>query len=104
MKPKFCSLLAGASLFVLASAANAAQPVALSDSQMDRVTAGASALAAATAFGLADFAMTGQTETATEANFPGRVAFAFAESENLAISVAFQAFSATHAHSAASLP
>jgi hypothetical protein len=39
MKSRFCALLVGASLFALASAANAGQP--LSDSQMDGVTAGA---------------------------------------------------------------
>lgn len=39
MKTKFCALLVGASLFALASAANAGQP--LSDNQMDAVTAGA---------------------------------------------------------------
>jgi hypothetical protein len=53
MKTKFCALLVGASLFALAGAANAGQP--LTDSQMDRVTAGvtwlASAAAPAAAFG-----------------------------------------------------
>jgi len=96
MKTKFCSLLAGASLFALASAANAAQPVALSDSQMDLVTAGETALATGTNFGLADFSLVGQTETITEANQPGRVAFAFSEADQLSISVAFQAFAAAH--------
>lgn len=40
MKTRLCALLVGASLFALAGAANAGQ--ALSDSQMDGVTAGAS--------------------------------------------------------------
>ena len=39
MKTRFCALVLGASIFALASAANAGQP--LSDSQMDVVTAGA---------------------------------------------------------------
>jgi hypothetical protein len=44
MKTRFCALLLGASLFALASAANAGQP--LSDSQMDGVTAGMGSWAA----------------------------------------------------------
>src|SRR5689334_20684275 len=100
MKTKFFSLLAGASLFALASAAHAAQP--LTDNQMDRVTAGFAALSEATVFGLADFASTGFTQTTSESDFVNRVAAASAQSTQLSISVAFQAFAASHAASAAS--
>lgn len=54
MKMKFCSLLAGASLLALASAANA-QPLTLSETQMDAVTAGAASTANAAALALGDF-------------------------------------------------
>jgi len=99
MKTKFCSLLAGASLFALASAANAAQPVALSDTQMDRVTAGFTALSAATVFGLADFQSIGFTQTTAEADFVNRIAAASSQAQQLSISVAFQAFAASHSAS-----
>ena len=45
MKMKFSSALTGAVLVALASTADAGQPLALSDHQMDGVTAGAAALA-----------------------------------------------------------
>lgn len=55
MKTKLCALLVGASLFALASASNAGQP--LSDNQMDLVSAGGNwaALAGAAAVGLGNF-------------------------------------------------
>ena len=47
MKRKLWSLLAGAALIALAGAASAGQPVSLTDTQMDRVTAGDFAFATA---------------------------------------------------------
>lgn len=67
MNMKFCSLLACASLIALATAANAAQPLALSDAQMDGVTAGAAATATGQALALGDFLTFTQTVTATDA-------------------------------------
>jgi len=63
MKTKLCSLLAGVSLLALASAANAGQPLALSDNQMDGVTAGAAATANAAALALGDFLTFTTTQT-----------------------------------------
>src|ERR1700731_2417098 len=67
MKMKFCSLLASAALLALASTANAAEPVALSDNQMDSVTAGAAATANAAALALGDFLTFTTTQTSTDA-------------------------------------
>jgi len=67
MKIKFSPLLAGAALLVLASAANAGQP--LTDTQMDRVTAGLGnnliAVANAAAIALGNFDSTSATITNT---------------------------------------
>lgn len=67
MKLNLCSLLAGASLIALASAASAGQPLALSDTQLDRLTAGAAAAATGQALAIGDFLTLTQTVTATDA-------------------------------------
>jgi len=88
MKTRFCALLLGASLFALASAANAGQP--LSDSQMDGVTAGMGAWAA-----------NGATAAVAVGNFDANTTVVLntftSQVENVAIS---EAFSAGNAESA----
>jgi len=108
MKLKLMSLLAGAALLALASAANAAQP--LSDTQMDGVTAGAAATANAAAVALGDFDATTLTQTATNAvtSIPSIGQFGISVGQSLSVATAasalFQAAVATHSDSAATLP
>jgi len=117
MKMKFVSLLAGASLFALASVANAGQPMVLSNGQMDVVTACAAGIANAAALALGDFDAVTYTQTATNAvtslkitNPDGSLtvipgfAIGQALSTAAAASALFQAAVATHADSAATLP
>jgi ABC-type amino acid transport substrate-binding protein len=109
MKLHLISMLAGASLIALAGAANAAQPMALSDAQMDRVTAGAAATANAAALALGDFDATTLTQTATNAvTSIGTIQFGVALGQSISVATAasalFQAAVATHADSAATLP
>ncbi len=104
MKMKFCSLLAGASLLALASGANAAQPVALSDSQMDHVTAGAVGLANAAALALGDVDAVTLTATNTLADTVDRFAIGQSYSAAVAASLLFNAATIAHSNSAASLP
>jgi len=106
---KLCSLLVGASVLALASTAHAGQPVALSDNQMDGVTAGAAATANAAALALGDFLTFTATQTATNAvtsldGLQVGIAFGGSLSQAAAASALFQAAVATHADSAASLP
>jgi hypothetical protein len=68
MKMKFCFALAGATLFVLASTANAGQPLVLSDHQMDGVTAGAAALSDAAAQAIGELDAITVVQTTTRAN------------------------------------
>src|SRR5262245_709059 len=109
MKMKFCSLLAGASLLALASTAQAAGPTALTDDDMDRVTAGAAATANAAALALGDFLTFTTTQTSTDAVTSIRglqvgSAFGGSFSAAAAASALFQAAVATHADSSATLP
>jgi hypothetical protein len=109
MKTKLCSLLAGVSLLALASAANAGQPLALSDNQMDGVTAGAAATANAGALALGDFLTFTTTQTSTDAvtsikGIQVGAAFGGSFSAAAAASALFQAFAVTHADSSATLP
>jgi hypothetical protein len=101
MKMKFCSLLVGASLFALAGAANAAE--ALSDNQMDRVTAGAAGFAtgAADTTALGNLAAGTFTQVATEADGVQRFFGALSFTTGNATSVGIAAFSASTAQSAA---
>lgn len=110
MKLNLTSLLAGVSLIALAGAANAAQPVVLSDTQMDVVTAGAAATANAAGLSIGDFDATSLSQTATNAvttilsikQFGISVGQAL--QVNTAASALFQAAVASHADSAATLP
>ena len=107
MKTKFLSLLAGASLFALASAANAGQPMMLSDGQMNRVTAGAASMADAAALALGDFDAITLTQTATNA-VTGLGLSNIAVGQSLAMATAasalFEAAVAAHADCVCALP
>jgi hypothetical protein len=110
MKMKFCSLLVGASLLALASTAHAGPLLALSDNQMDGVTAGAAATANAAALALGDFLTFTSTQTSTDAVtsigsiHQTGIAFGGSLSVAAAASALFQAAVATHADSSATLP
>jgi len=112
MKSNLFALLAGVSLLALASAANAGQPLALSDHQMDGVTAGAAATANAAGFAIGDFLTFTITQTSTDAvtSIKGVTppqngsSFGGAFSAAAAASALFQAAVATHADSSATLP
>lgn len=109
MKLHLTSMLTGASLIALAGVANAAQPMPLSDAQMDRVTAGAASTANAAALALGDFDATTLTQTATNAvTSIGTLQFGVALGQSISVATAasalFQAAVATHADSAATLP
>jgi hypothetical protein len=66
MMNKLLSLAAGASVLMLAGAAYAKEPVALSDKQMDKVTAGGTALANAAGLALGELASDTITQVSTE--------------------------------------
>lgn len=108
MKLKFLAAVTGAALLALASTANAGQP--LSDTQLDRVTAGAAATANSAAVALGDFDATTLTQTATNAvtNIPSIKQFGIAVGQSLSVATAasalFQAAVAVHSDSAATLP
>jgi hypothetical protein len=103
MKTAICSALAGAALLATAAAASAAEPVKLSDAQMDGVTASGFAIAFGAAATLGDlvsdtFAL---SETLVIDN---AVAAAHAHSAGLAVSVLFGAASTSTSQAAATLP
>ena len=106
MKMKFCFALAGAMLFVLASTANAGQPLVLSDHQMDGVTAGAAALSMATAqaIGELDAITVVQTTTRTNTAAPVHSAFAQTMAQAAAASVLTISLSKASVTSTATLP
>ena len=105
MKMKFCFALAGA-LFMLASTANAGQPLVLSDHQMDGVTAGAAALSnsAAQAIGELDAITVAQTTTHTNTATPFHSAFAQTLAEAAAASALTVSSSKASVSSIATLP
>jgi hypothetical protein len=106
MKMKLSSALAGATLFALASTADAGQPLVLSDHQMDGVTAGAAALAqlAAQAIGDLDAITVGQATT--KANTAGPLHYALAQTMAQAAAASLLTISSSKAaaSSAAALP
>jgi hypothetical protein len=91
MKMKFSSALTAAMLVALASTADAGQSLALSDHQMDSVTAGAAAVAnvAGQAIGELDSVVVGQTLTKT--NVTGPAKFALAQATVVAAATSAQA-------------
>jgi hypothetical protein len=106
MKMKFFSALTGAMLVALASTADAGQPLALSDHQLDGVTAGAAALATAAgqAIGELDAITIGQAKTYTNVANPFNVSLAQAMVEAAAASVRTISSSRASVSSAATLP
>jgi len=101
MKMKFCSLLVCASLFALAGAANAAE--ALSDRQLDRVTAGATgfAIGSGATVALGNLDSNTFAQVATESDGVARFFGALSFTSGQAIGVGIAAFSASTAQSAA---
>ena len=101
MKTITSTIVAGV-LLAAAGVANA-EPVALSDAQMDQVSAGATAGAAALAAAFGDLISTTQAATSTIAVAPG---FASAAALSIAIgsSVYFPGAAASSAAASASLP
>jgi hypothetical protein len=103
MKTAICSALAGAALLAFAGAAGAAEPVKLSDAQLDGVTASGAAAAAAAAATLGD--LVSDTVAATQTLVVDNVlAAAAAQSAGLAVSTFFGAASASVSEAAATLP
>jgi len=101
MKIMTSTIVAGV-LLAAASLANA-EPVALSDAQMDQVSAGATALALAGATAFGDLISATGAYTSTAAVSPGFAA-ASALGESIAASVYFAAGATSAAHATASLP
>ena len=101
---KFYALLAGGALLALTGTASVAQPLRLTDTQMDRVTAGAAGIANAVSLALGDVTAETINETSTNVNTQTHFAIGQAFSQALAASLLFQAASISHADSAASLP
>jgi hypothetical protein len=106
MMKKLIPLAAGAALLALASTANAAQPVALTDGQMDGVTAGGTAIGNAAALALGEVLADTQTQTSTNVD---TVTFFIAIGQAQASALAaggflFDAAAIAHSDTAASLP
>jgi hypothetical protein len=97
-------LIAGAAVFALAGAANAGQPVTLTDAQMDHVSAGATALAAAQGIFFADLGATSMSSTSTLADAIHHIAASAAANTTAATSSFFQAFAQSQSASSAALP
>jgi hypothetical protein len=108
MMKTLISSVAAASLLALATGAHAAQPVALSDSQMDGVTAGGVGIANAVSLTLGDAGSDTFSQTSTNVvntgPLGGWIAIGQAFSTGAAESLLFQAASVSHADSEASLP
>jgi hypothetical protein len=103
MKTAICSALAGVALLASATAAGAAEPVKLSDAQMDGVTASGAAAAMGGAATLGD--LVSDTAAATQTMVIGsEFAAAQAESTGLAVSVFFPGASSSASQAAATLP
>lgn len=95
-------LLASASMLALVSVANAGQP--LTDSQMDRVSAGAAATAIGTGFGKGDLDTAAIIHTFSNADTIHHMASALVTVESGATSAVFQAASQAKSAATASLP
>lgn len=105
MTNKLFSLVAGAALLALAGAAQAGQPLQLSDRQMDGVTAGGTALADAVSVTFGEVLSDTASQTSTNVDTVHKFAIGESISQGLAAGgFLFQAASISHADSAASLP
>jgi hypothetical protein len=103
MKMNFCSLFAGALLLALSGTGHAGQPLALSDNQMDAISAGATATAEASAMAIGDFTTVTITTSASTA-MPNTIAFGGAFSQVMATSAMSQASGTVHTDTSAMLP
>jgi len=102
---KFLSLLAGGALLALASTAYAGQPLQLTPTQMDNVTAGATGIANGMALAIGDVFADTVTQTYTSVStVTPKLALGQAYSQALAAGFLYQAGAASHADTAASLP
>jgi len=106
MMHKILSLVAGAMLLAFAGSAQAGQLVPLSDSQMDVVTAGGTAIANAGAVSFGEALADTITLTSTNVSIVSpKIAIGEAFSQSLAGGgFLFQAAAISHADTAASLP
>jgi len=107
MTNKLFSLVAGAALVALAGTAYAGSPMKLTGGQMDKVTAGGTAIAngASLTFGELSSDTFSQTSTNVDVVSPAKIAIAQAFSEGLAVGgILFQVGSISHTDTAASLP
>ena len=103
MKTAICSALAGVALLALGGQASAGEPIQLSESQLDDVTAAGIALAAAGSITVGNLL----SETAAETDtlvIDGVYAAAVAASAGLAASVLVPAVSGSASVAAAALP
>lgn len=106
MTNKLFPVVAGAVLLALAGTANAGQPLQLTNGQMDKVTAGGTALADAAAVSLGELFADTVTQTSTNVSTVSpRIAIGQSFAQALAGGgVLFQAAVAVHADSFATLP
>ncbi|HEY5676609.1 MAG TPA: hypothetical protein VIR81_07490 [Myxococcales bacterium] len=109
MMKMFLSLAAGAAALTLASAALAAEPAQLSDSQMDGVTAGGTALANGVSLTLGEVLSNTYTKTSTNVVQMSNPSTWFGVAQSLSQGLAagginFDAASVSHADSTVSFP
>jgi len=106
MMKTLISSVAAASLMALATGAHAAQPVALTDNQMDGVTAGGVAVGNAASLALGEVLADTATQTSTNVDtVVFHIAIGQAFSQALAAGgFLFDAAAISHADTAASLP
>jgi hypothetical protein len=84
MRTKLCSAMLGAALLASAGHASAAEPLRLSDAQLDSVTGGATAVAIGAAAALGDIVSASATNVAAAVNGPN----AAAASQSASVAVA----------------
>ena len=106
MKKQMCSLLAVGALLAFASPVYAGEPMQLSGTQMDKVTAGGVGIANAAALALGEVTADTLTITSTNVSKVGpQIAIGQAFSQALAAGgFLFQAGAVAHSDTAASLP
>ena len=107
MTNKLFTLVAGAALLALAGTAHAGSPMKLTGGQMDKVTAGGTAIANAGSltFGELNSDTFSQTSTNVDVVDGAKIAVAQALSQGLAVGgILFNAASISHTDTTASLP
>jgi hypothetical protein len=106
MTNKLFSLVAGAALLALAGAAYAGEPLKLSSGQMDKITAGGSALANAASLTFGELSSDTFSQTSTNVSvISPKIAVAQAFSQGIAVGgILFNAASISHTDTIATLP